>query len=125
MRALLKALACVHATQVRLGGHRAFTNNTTFTTTNNGVCKVKKLMSVVEVEGEGLLSLLGEPVILFCMNYFYAGTLAGVNADCVLLEDGGIVYETGTFSDKQWKDFQKIGNVYVRIASIEAYAKGK
>lgn len=82
-------------------------------------------MTVTEVEGEGLVSLLGEPVILFCMNYFYAGKLVGVNEDCVLLEDGGIVYETGAFTDKAWKDFQKVGNVYVRIACIEAYAKGK
>ena len=86
---------------------------------------MKKIVSVTEVEGEGLTSLLGEKVILFCMNYFYAGVLTGVNGDCVLLEDAGIVYETGAFSDKQWKDFQKIGSVYVRIACIEAYAKGK
>lgn len=86
---------------------------------------MKKLANVVEVENEGLISLLGEKVILFCLNYFYAGTLAGVNDDCVLLEDGGIVYETGAFSDKSWKDFQKIGNLYVRIGMIEAYAKGK
>lgn len=86
---------------------------------------MKKLVNVVEVEGEGLVSLLGEKVILFCMNYFYAGTLAGVNTDCVLLEDAGIVYETGPFSDSKWKDFQRIGSVYVRIQSIEAYAKGK
>ena len=86
---------------------------------------MKKLANVVEVENEGLISLLGEKVILFCLNYFYAGTLAGVNDDCVLLEDGGIVYETGAFSDKSWKDFQRIGSVYVRIGMIEAYAKGK
>lgn len=87
---------------------------------------MKKLVNVQEVEGEGLISLLGEKVILFCMNYFYAGTLVGVNSDCVLLENGGIVYETGPFSDNAWKDFQKIpGPLYVRIGSIEAFAKGK
>ena len=86
---------------------------------------MKKIVNVVEVEGEGLVSLMGEKVILFCMNYFYAGTLVGVNSDCVLLEDAGIVYETGSFSDKQWKDFQKIGSLYIRIAAIEAFSKGK
>lgn len=86
---------------------------------------MKKLVNVVEIEGEGLTSLLGEKVILFCMNYFYAGTLTSVNSDCVLLEDAGIVYETGSFSDKSWKDFQKIGSLYVRISSIEAFSKGK
>jgi hypothetical protein len=87
---------------------------------------MKKIVNVQEVEGEGLTALLGEKVILFCMNYFYAGTLIGVNSDCVLLEDGGIVYETGPFSDKAWKDLQLIpGPLYVRIAAIEAFAKGK
>ena len=87
---------------------------------------MKKIVNVQEVEGEGLIGLLGEKVILFCMNYFYAGTLAGVNDETLLLEDGGIVYETGPFSDKNWKDFQKIsGPLYVRISSIEAFAKGK
>lgn len=86
---------------------------------------MKKIVNVTEVAGEGLISLMGEKVILFCLNYFYAGTLVGVNDDCVLLEDGGIVYETGAFSDKSWKDFQKIGSVYVRIGMIEAFARGK
>ena len=86
---------------------------------------MKKIVNVTEVEGEGLESLMGEKVLLMCANYFYAGTLVGVNTDCVLLEDGGIVYETGSFSDTKWKDFQKIGSVYVRIASIESFCKGK
>jgi hypothetical protein len=87
---------------------------------------MKKLVQVQEVEDEGLIALLGEQVILLCMNYFYAGKLVGVNDKDVMLEDGGIVYETGEFSNKSWKDFQKIpGTLYVRTTAIEAYAKGK
>lgn len=87
---------------------------------------MKKLVEVQEVEGEGLISLMGEQVILFCMNYFYAGKLVGVNTDYVLLEHGGIVYETGAFTDKSWKDFQPIADkLYVRTAVIESFAKGK
>ena len=87
---------------------------------------MKKLVNVQEVEGEGLISLLGEKVIIFCMNYFYAGTLTGVNDKCILLDDAGIVYETGQFSDVKWKDFQKFGSpIYVQISAIEAFAKGK
>lgn len=87
---------------------------------------MKKIMSVVEVEGEGLIGLLGERITLFCMNYFYTGVLAGVNKDDVLLTDASIVYETGPFNDPKWKDAQKLpGDIYVRIAAIEAYGKVK
>jgi hypothetical protein len=87
---------------------------------------MRKIVEVTEVQGEGLEALLGEQVILFCVNYFYAGKLVGINADFVLLEDGGIVYETGPFTDKSWKDFQRINkDLYVRTSHIEAYAKGK
>lgn len=87
---------------------------------------MRKIVEVTEVNGEGLPSLLGEQVILFCMNYFYAGKLVGINDTCVLLEDGGIVYETGSFGDTKWKDFQKVASkLYVRLDSIESFAKGK
>jgi hypothetical protein len=88
---------------------------------------MKKIVSVVEVEGEGLQALLGEKVILLCMNYFYAGVLEGVNDDFVKLSDPKIVYETGKWSDANWKDAQGLGvdALYVRIPSIESYARGK
>lgn len=87
---------------------------------------MKKLVQVQEIEGEGLEALLGEQVILFCDNYFWAGKLVGVNAQFVLLDDAGIVYETGDFAAKSWKDFQRIGQqVYVMVSHIEAFARGK
>ena len=87
---------------------------------------MKKLVEVQEVENEGLISLLGEQVILFCLNYFYAGKLIGVNETCVLLENGGIVYETGPLDDSKWRDFQKLSDkLYVRIDAIESFCKGK
>ena len=77
---------------------------------------------VQEVEGEGLVKLLGERVTLFCAVYIYTGTLAGVNDDCVLLEDAAMVYETGSFTDKAWRDAQKLpGAWYVQIAAIESF----
>jgi hypothetical protein len=83
---------------------------------------MKKLVQVQEVEGEGLVSLLGQRVTLFCMNYIYTGLLSGVNGSCVLLEDAGIVYETGSFSDKTWKDCQALPNsLYVQIGAIESF----
>lgn len=87
---------------------------------------MKRIVTVTEVEGEGLESLLGEPVVLLCMNYIYFGKLIGVNERFCLLEDGGIVYETGEWTLKQWKDAQKVGQpLYVMIDKIEAFARGK
>ena len=81
---------------------------------------------IQEVEGEGLVSFLGERVTLFCLNYFYTGVLAGVNVTDVLLTDAAIIYETGPFTDPAWRDAQKLPHpIYVRTAAIEAYGKVK
>ena len=71
---------------------------------------------------EGLVKLIGKRVTLFCGVYIYEGELVGVNEHDVKLEDAGIVYETGAFTDKTWKNRQKISDVwYVRTAYIESY----
>ena len=85
---------------------------------------MKKIVN--EVQGEGLDKLLGERVTLFCMNYIYTGTLTGVNDTCVLLTDASIVYETGGFNEKDWRDAQKLPHDwYVEISAIESFGKLK
>jgi len=85
---------------------------------------MKKIVN--EVQGEGLDKLLGERVTLFCMNYIYTGTLTGVNDTCVLLTDASIVYETGGFNEKDWRDAQKLPHDwYVQISAIESFGKLK
>lgn len=86
---------------------------------------MKKIIK--EVENEGLIKLMGERVILFCANYFYTGILIGVNRRCVLLEDPAIVYETGAWTDKSFKDEQKLGQNewYVMVSAIESFGKAK
>ena len=77
---------------------------------------------VEDVSGEGLEKLLGEVVTLICANYIYSGTLVGVNESCVLLQDAGIVYETGEFTNKTWKDRQPLPNEwYVMLNAIESF----
>lgn len=83
---------------------------------------MKKIVKATEVEGEGLTLLLGERVTLFCLTYIYTGKLLGVNETCVLLEDVAVVYETGEFTCKTWKDAQPLpGNWYVPVGSIESF----
>jgi hypothetical protein len=82
---------------------------------------------LVDSKSEGLVSLMGKQVILFCANYFYAGELAGVNKTQVMLKNPSIVYETGAFTSKGYQDAQRlhVDTLYVRIPAIEAYAEGK
>ena len=83
----------------------------------------KKLVTTTEVEGAGLLSLMGERVLLMCANYFYTGVLTGVTAEFVELDDPAIVYETGQWSAKTFMDEQKLHTktFYVRTAAIESF----
>jgi len=88
---------------------------------------MKKLVTVQEVEGEGMEALLGENVLIFCLNYIYAGKLSGVNKTCVQLEDAKIVYETGAFNNKGYADAQSLpGKEWlVQISAIESIGLGK
>src|SRR5271165_3471132 len=85
--------------------------------------QMKVIQTVTEVSGEGLESLLGQKVTLFCANYFYTGTLIGVNVTCVKLEKAAIIYETGSFADKEFKDVQSLNTkeFYVQTNAIEAF----
>ena len=77
---------------------------------------------VQEVDGEGLDSLMGKNVTLFCMNYIYTGKLVGVNDTCVKLSDAKIVYETGPLNTKDWKDAQPLPqDWYVQRCAIESF----
>jgi hypothetical protein len=83
---------------------------------------MKKLVQVTEVDGEGLVGLMGQRVTFFCLNYIYVGTLVGVNETCVKLDDPAIVYETGAFNNAEWKDAQKLPHsIYVMLATVESF----
>ena len=82
---------------------------------------------VEETENQGLEALLGERVLLICAGYFYEGKLMGVSGQCVELSDPSIVYETGAFSDKEYKDIQNLhtDTWFVSIPLIESFGKSK
>lgn len=83
---------------------------------------MKVLKEAVEVSGEGMESLLGERVTFFCAVYIYTGKLVGVNTTCIKLADAAVVYETGAFDSKSWKDAQKLPNdLYIQTGMIESF----
>jgi hypothetical protein len=84
--------------------------------------KTKKVLAR-EVECEGIAELLGERITLFCWNYIYTGKLVAVNGEEVTLEDPAIVYETGPFNEKNWKDAQSLPEKQwtVCMQAVESY----
>ena len=88
---------------------------------------MKKLAAVVDVQGEGLEALLDENVLVFGLNYIYTGKLVGVNDTFIKIEGAKIVYETGAFSEKQYKDAQSLpaSDWYIQTSAIESFGLGK
>jgi hypothetical protein len=81
---------------------------------------MKKLIE--DVEDKGLVSLLGKRITLFALNYIYTGKLAGVNDNCVKLENAAVVYETGPYNEKSWKNAQYLPNDwYVQLSAVESF----
>lgn len=86
-----------------------------------------QVLTKIEVkENEGFMSLLGQQVEIRCNVYIYAGILVGVNDHCVKLDRCAIVYETGSFSEKKYKDAQIIGDgQYVMLSLIESFGSSQ
>ena len=83
---------------------------------------MKKFVTIEQVDKEGLEVLGGQVVTLYCLNYIYTGKLVGVNETFVKLEDASIVYETGKYSDKDWKNAEKLPHEwYVQRCCIESF----
>ena len=101
-------------------------------TKDNAIAKVEAILnelkaapdnsSVSEVATEGLESLIGEIVTIYCACYIYTGKLVGVNIKCIKLVNAGIVYDTGAFEDKSWKAMEKLPNDwYIQMEMIESF----
>lgn len=85
------------------------------------------MKKLIEVENGGLLSLLDENVLIFCVNYIYTGKLIGVNDDCIQLSGVQIVYETGDFQSAEFKDAQALptSEWFVQMTAIESFGRAK
>ena len=84
-----------------------------------------KTVKVVEVPNEGLVSLMGKQVEIRGVVYIMAGTLIGVNDECIKLDNAAIVYETGEHTSKSYKDAQRTENPqqYFMKSAIESFGE--
>ena len=83
---------------------------------------------LVETNDEsGLESLMGEQVLLLCVNYFYTGKLVGLNDLYLELGNPAIVYETGAWNESGYKDVQPLhaSRFYVQRTAIESFGRAK
>lgn len=65
----------------------------------------------------------GVQVTFFCLNYIYTGIIEAVNGETIVLKGARLVYETGAFTDVNFKDAQSFGSAqwFVRIPAIESF----
>lgn len=74
-------------------------------------------------ETEGLESLLGKWITVWCLNYIYCGRLVGVNSTDIKLTEAHVVYETGSLTGPH-KDMQELPtDWYIRVPCIESYGE--
>ena len=66
--------------------------------------KVTEMTNQVSEQEDGFVTALGKTVVIHCMNYIYSGKLIGVNGTCLKLEEAGVVFETGSYGSKEFKD---------------------
>ncbi|MDE1767620.1 MAG: hypothetical protein KGI27_15305 [Thaumarchaeota archaeon] len=88
---------------------------------------MRQLVTVTEVEGEGLDAFLGKEILILCVNYFYTGILEGVNTTCIKLKGARLVYETGPFTSAGYTDAQALpgSEWYIQMSAIESFGPGK
>lgn len=79
---------------------------------------------LVEIDNDSFLeSLMGQRITVFCARYIYTGDLIAISNDEILLKHPAIVYETGSFGSKDWKDAQQLPHDQFCIdrRSVESY----
>lgn len=66
--------------------------------------------------------LKGKYCVALGVNYIYCGTLEDVTPDRIVMADPSIVYETGNWSDAQWKDAQRLptNRVHIERSGVES-----
>lgn len=83
---------------------------------------MSKVVEIEKVSDEGLQTLLGQQVIIWCECYIYHGTLMDVSETDVLLNDAKVVYQTGALKNDSFEKAEALrGPWYIRVAKIESY----
>ncbi len=75
------------------------------------------------LEEGGYSNLIGENITVFCCRYIYYGQLIEEGEKYIKLKKPSIVYETGCFSEKKFKNIQSMNtdSFCINKDSIESF----
>jgi len=67
--------------------------------------------------------LTGKKATFFCMNYIYTGVVASIDERTICIKEPAIVYETGPFVSKEYKDVQSlcVPEFFINRDAIESF----
>lgn len=90
---------------------------------NETQTKENSMKRIVETNDDAWTDLLGQEVVIWCMNYIYTGKLVAVNATHVQLTGARVVYETGPLDAKEWQDAQSLPQETwnVALSAVESF----
>jgi hypothetical protein len=82
---------------------------------------------MTEFSDEEELRYVGERVVVFGANYIYEGNLEAVGKNTLTLAKPRIVYETGKYTDEEYKDVQALMGPYQTLwkSGLESIGLGK
>lgn len=76
-------------------------------------------------EIKSMEELVGENYLFQCARYIYHGKVKSVNSTYIVIK-GGVVFETGDYSDKSPKDKQDLPyDIHIMRQAIESFYKMK
>ena len=78
---------------------------------------------VKRVSRRSFREYIGTVITVYCANYIYTGKLVEIDPLYLVLDNSGVVYETGPYSEPEWRDVQMIpkGRWNVMLNSIESF----
>ena len=78
---------------------------------------------IVETDGNAWDALLGEEIVVWCLNYIYSGKLVAANDTHIQLANAVVVYETGELTAKSFKNAQplKAKHWNIMLSAVESF----
>ena len=81
------------------------------------------MKTIVETTNDGIESLLGKTIQVWCCNYIYQGHLSGVSDTTLKLENASVVYETGPLKGPNKTSEELPAVWFVQLTAVESFGE--